>query len=618
MGRRVADDCEMTFDSASFVRGLTHKPGVYRMLDAQGNVLYVGKARDLRNRVSSYFRAADLGPKTRAMVRQVSDVQVTVTATETEALLLEQTLIKTLRPFYNIMWRDGKSYPYIQLTDHENFPSLKFYRGARFKRGTLFGPYPDSGAVRNSLKLLQKVFRIRQCEDTFFKNRSRPCLQYQIGRCSAPCVNLIDAQAYKEDMRHAVMFLKGKSRAIIAELQDRMNAASEALEFERAGAYRDRIRNLNHIREQQSVVAKTGDFDVIVVVHRAMMACVLVLFIRGGCVIGQRPWFLQDHLERGTSIVLTAFLSRFYLEGERGSFNVPSEIILGEEVADIELLTEIIRKQTGKRVSVTVGVKGRKARWCVLAATNAEQQFNTYLGRRQRLRKRFEALGMALGSDVVPRRMECFDVSHTFGEMAVASCVVFDSSGPLKSGYRRFNITNVDPGDDYAAMRQVLGRRYSKIGENPDELPDVLIVDGGKGQVSQAAKVLADLRIDDVHILGIAKGPSRKPGLETLIKGTDGSVLDLDGYPEALYLLQHIRDEAHRFALAGHIGQRRKARRKSGLDGIAAIGPARKRQLLRHFGGMRGIRNAGIEDLVKTPGISRQLAGRIYAALHGE
>lgn len=603
---------DRAFDAQAFLATLPKKPGVYRMVDEQGDVLYVGKARNLKNRVSSYFRASGLETKTMALVRKIADIEITVTNSETEALLLEQSLIKQERPPYNIVLRDDKSYPFIHVTNHKDFPRLTFHRGSKAKGGRYFGPFPSAAAVRESLNILQKLFRLRHCEDSFFKNRSRPCLQYQIQRCSGPCVGLIDAASYQEDVDLAAMFLEGKSSEVLDRFKQRMEEASEALEFERAAKYRDQIAQLRKVSEQQYVHAAEGDVDVFAVAEEAGIACVQALFIRAGRMLGQRTWFPRNELGVAMPALLSAFLSQYYFAS--AARDVPRTVISNCELEDAAVLAEALTAQAERRVDVVHSVRGQRARWQQLAAENAVVSVNAFLANKRNVYSRFVALQEGLGLDDVPTRLECFDISHTMGEATVASCVVFDSEGPLKSDYRRFNIEGVTAGDDYAAMEQALRRRYTRLMQGEGKLPDVLVIDGGKGQLERATAVLEELQVDDVTVLGIAKGPARRPDLERYFLPDTEVTLPNQG--DAVHLLQHIRDEAHRFAITGHRQRRQKARRKSEIDDIPGVGPKRRRQLLTHFGGIKGLKGASREEIAKVPGISGKLADDIYGVLH--
>ncbi len=606
-----------SFDSKAFLETLTSRPGVYRMLDAEGEIIYVGKAKNLKRRVSSYFSRHDTSPKTRVMVSHIRNIEVTITNTESEALLLENNLIKAHRPRYNILLRDDKSYPYIYLSD-DDFPRLTLHRGPRKKKGRYFGPYPSAAAVRESLNLLQKLFPVRQCEDSFYRNRHRACLQHQIKRCSAPCVDLIDRESYQEDVRHAIMFLEGKDNAIVDELVRKMEEASEALEFERAARYRDQIANLRRVQEKQYVMGGKGDLDVIAAALKDSVACVQVFFIRNGRNLGNKTYFPQHTAEADTAEILAAFIPQYYIGGGGGERQIPPEILISEALPEQELLEQVLSEQSGRKVSVSDKLRGDRARWLQLARTNAEQALNSHLATRQNIMTRFEALQEALELDDLPQRIECFDISHTMGEATVASCVVFDTNGAVKSDYRRFNIEGITPGDDYAAMEQALTRRFKRLKEGEGKFPDILLVDGGKGQLHQAEKVLEELQVVGVILIGVAKGPSRKPGLEQLILSGHNTPFILPPDSPALHLIQQVRDEAHRFAITGHRQRRAKARRTSSLEGIPGLGPKRRQLLLRQFGGLQEVARAGVEDLMVVKGISRQLAQSIYDAFHAD
>ena len=601
------------FDPEAFLASLTRKPGVYRMLDADGGVLYVGKARNLKARVSSYFRASGLTAKTMALVSKIADVQITVTRSETEALLLEQSLVKEDRPPYNVVLRDDKSYPYIHLTDHTDYPRLTFHRGAKKKTGRYFGPFPSAYAVRDSLNILQKLFRIRSCEDSFFQNRSRPCLQYQIHRCSGPCVGLVDPQQYADDVRLAVLFLEGSSRAVLQEFKRKMEVAAAALDFERAAKYRDQISHLRRVQENQYVHGAAGDVDAFGISLAGGHACVQGLFVRDGRVLGQRAWFPRNELDIDPGALLSAFLSQYYFGG--GEREVPRGVIVSVRPTDRDVLAEALSERAGRKVEVVAGPRGQRARWLEMAQQNAELAIGSFVADRRNVFARFVELQECLGFADVPRRIECFDISHTSGGDTVGSCVVFDTNGPLKSDYRRFNIEGVTPGDDFAAMDQALRRRYRRLKQGEGPFPDLLLIDGGLGQVRRAAAVLAELQVEDVRLLGIAKGASRRPGLERILTD-EGEEIVLPPSGGAFHLLQHVRDEAHRFAITGHRGRRRKRQRESELDGIPGVGPKRKRELLAHFGSVAGIKGASAEEIAKAPGVSRRLAETVYEALH--
>lgn len=603
-----------SFDAKAFIKTLPARPGVYRMIGEKHEVLYVGKAKNLKNRVSSYFRTTALDSKTLALVARIEQVETTVTGSETEALLLEQSLIKEYKPPYNIVFRDDKSYPYIYLSTEDTYPRLAFHRGAQKKKGRYFGPFPSAYSVRDSLNILQKVFRVRQCEDTFFKNRTRPCLQYQIKRCSGPCCDLVSPEDYADDVAHAVMFLEGKSNAVMQDYANKMEAASANLEFERAANYRDQITHLRRIQESQYVVGNQGDIDVMAAVVSPGGVCVLVMFIRGGRMLGNKTFYPKIRLDEDETGVLTAFLPQFYLAGAGGR-EIPPEVVLSHRVDDKLLLEQALTDHAGRKVLLSDNVRSYRRRWIELARTNAEQSLGTYLSNRNNLQQRFTALQEALSLDEPPGRLECFDISHSSGEATVASCVVFDQNGPLKSDYRRFNIEGITPGDDYAAMAQALTRRYTRIKKGEGALPDILFIDGGKGQLAQAERVMEELQIQGVRLVGVAKGPTRKAGLESLIV-SGGPELNLAPDDPALHLIQHIRDESHRFAITAHRNRRGKKRNESVLDNIDGVGPKRRRALLRHFGSASQVQSANAQELAKVEGISQVLAEHIYATLH--
>lgn len=615
----MSSDTSQPFDSKAFLKTLTTRPGVYRMLDAEGTVIYVGKAKNLKRRVSSYFSRHDNSPKTRVMVSQIRDIEITVTNTENEALLLENNLIKEHRPRYNILLRDDKSYPYIYLSD-DDFPRLGFQRGRRNKKGRYFGPFPSSSAVRESLNLMQKLFPVRQCEDSFFRNRTRPCLQYQIKRCSAPCVDYIDKERYGEDVRHAVMFIEGKNNDIIDELVRRMEQASEALEFEQAARYRDQIANLRRVQEKQYVMGEEGgNLDVIAAVQQSGVGCVQVFFIRNGRNLGNKTYFPRHTADSDEAELLAAFLPQYYLGGGAAQERqIPPEVLVNQTIPEVEVLEGVLSEQAGRKVAVSSRLRGERARWLQLAATNAEQALSSHMANKLNIMARFEALQEALEMDDLPQRIECFDISHTMGEATVASCVVFDTNGALKSDYRRFNIEGITPGDDYAAMHQALTRRFKRLKQGEGKFPDILLIDGGKGQLTQAEEVLEELQVIGVILIGVAKGPTRKPGVEQLILSGQETPIILPADSPARHLIQQVRDEAHRFAITGHRQRRAKARRTSPLEGIPGLGPKRRQQLLRQFGGLQEVARAGVEDLAKVKGISRQLAQGIYDAFHAD
>jgi excinuclease ABC subunit C len=600
------------FDSEGFLKSLTQLPGVYRMLSNDDEILYVGKAKNLKKRVSSYFRRTGLTGKTRALMNQVVSVEVTVTHTEAEALILESNLIKEHLPRYNILLRDDKSYPYVYLSSEDEYPRLAFHRGARKIPGKYFGPYPNAYAVRDSLNLIQKVFKIRQCEDSFFNNRSRPCLQYQIKRCSAPCVNLITPQEYQRDVRHAMQFLEGRSTEIADELITLMEKAAVDQDYEQAAIFRDQIRSLKKVQEHQYVEGERGNLDVVACHSQGGSACIQVFFIRQGRNLGNKDFFPKIPQQTSCEEILASFIPQYYLEK-----SIPEEILVSHKLKETNLLESVLTQTSGHSCRIRSNVRSARKRWLEMAVHNAQNSLEARLASRQGVLKRLEALQEALDLEQIPMRMECFDISHTSGEATVASCVVFDSNGPLKSDYRRFNIEGVTGGDDYAAMTQALTRRYTRLKKGEGKLPDLLVIDGGKGQIHQAEDVLKELQIEGVTLVGIAKGPGRKAGLETLFLSSKATPIILPENSGALHVLQQIRDEAHRFAITGHRQRRAKKRKTSVLEAIPGLGPKRRQSLLKQFGGLQEITKAGVEDLATVNGISRDLAQKIYDACHG-
>jgi excinuclease ABC subunit C len=601
------------FDSKAYLKALTSRPGVYQMYDEQGDLLYVGKAKNLKNRVGSYFRASGLTAKTMALVAKIQDIQVTVTSTEVDALLLEHNLIKEQQPPYNILLRDDKSYPYIFMSTEDKYPRISLHRGAKRKKGSYFGPYPSAGSVRESLHFLQKVFKVRACEDSYFSNRSRPCLQHQIDRCSAPCVELVTEEEYGEQVLATTLFLKGKSQELMVRLADDMEQAARELAFERAAVYRDQLSQLQHVQASQGIEGVQGDLDILAAAVANGRACVQVLFVRAARVLGSKTFYPPLKLDEDAPDVLAAFLPQYYLGGSRA---IPREIIVNHQPQDKDTLEQAFTVQSGRKVALRSRVRDARARWLKLAEQTAETNLQSHLAGKQTVLDRLQALQDTLQLPERPERMECFDISHSSGEATVASCVVFDSEGPRKSDYRKFNIENITPGDDYAAMQQALQRRYKRLKAGEGKLPDILFIDGGKGQVSQAMSVLQQFQITGVEVIGVAKGTTRKAGFETLVWGDSGKERQLPGDSPALHLIQHIRDEAHRFAITGHRARRGKARQRSTLEGIPGVGAKRRRELLRHFGSAQGVENANIEELKKISGISATMAQQIYDHLH--
>jgi len=607
------------FDSNAFLKTVPHKPGVYRMICAEGKILYVGKAKDLKNRVSSYFRKNLVNSRIYSMVKQIHDVQITLTSTEAEALLLESNLIKKHHPRYNILLRDDKSYPYIYLSKHQ-YPRLTFHRGGRKGQGEYFGPYPSAGSVRETLNLLQKLFQVRQCENSYFSNRSRPCLQYQIQRCTAPCTNEITEKNYQRGVRHTVQFLQGKSQQVIDELVQQMDLASSKLEYESAAIFRDQIEKLRQVSQQQSISGGQGDVDVVALQYASDVASVQVLTIRKGNNLGNKNFFpkmpSQFKDQKNSEIqIMASFLAQYYMSRE-----IPSEVLLSHQPEGLSALQEMLSIKAERKVTLSYKLRGDRQRWIDMASRNAQHALSTHLASKAGIQKRVTALQNELNLDYIPARIECFDISHTMGEATVASCVVFGLEGAIKSEYRRYNIKDIVAGDDYAAMRQALQRRFRKAVEaQTDEdakLPDILLIDGGKGQVTQAIEVLQNLQISGVDIIGVTKGEGRRQDMDTLTIGKQK--IYLPAHSSALHLIQQIRDEAHRFAITGHRQRRQKARNTSPLEGIAGLGQKRRQILLKQFGGIRAITRASVDELSKVKGISATLAEKIYDVFHND
>ncbi|HTC43703.1 MAG TPA: excinuclease ABC subunit UvrC [Steroidobacteraceae bacterium] len=600
-----------TFDPKEFVGSLPRRPGVYRMYGANHDLLYVGKARNLRDRVGTYFNPSNVVPKVHALVQQITAIEVTVTHSEVEALLLEYNLIKEHRPRFNVVLRDDKSFPYIHLrTDHE-FPKLAFYRGARAQPGRYFGPFPNAGAVRETLQGLQKLFRIRNCRDSFFANRTRPCLQHQIGRCSAPCVGLIDAVTYGQDVEAAVKVLEGRNQEVHAQLRERMEVAAQRLQFERAAQIRDQLAALANIQSQQIVTSEeSGDADAFAVVGEPGEYAISVMLVRGGRNLGTTSYFPRAALADPDE-ALGSFILQYYTGQEP-----PSEVLLSLALADSEAMGEVLRERAKHAVSVRRPVRGIAARWVELTQENATQALRMRQAQRRNAAEMMVALADALDLAQVPQRIECFDISHTAGEGTVASCVVFGPEGAMKKEYRRFNIAGITPGDDYAALHQALLRRYARVKEGEIQCPDLLLIDGGAGQIAAVHSVLMELGVTELTLVGIAKGPDRRPGQERLFVQGEDVPLTLPPESAALRLVQRVRDEAHRFAITGH--RKRRARRfnESVLESIAGLGPARRRALLRHFGGLQGVLRAAVADIEQVEGIGASLARNIYDHLH--
>ncbi|MCK5120789.1 MAG: excinuclease ABC subunit UvrC [Methylococcales bacterium] len=601
----------LDFDIKDFIKNLTKRPGIYKMLNHKGEIIYIGKAKNLKNRVSSYFRGSTASPKQQAMVVKIVSIEITVTHTEGEALLLESQQIKRYKPRYNICLRDDKSYPYLFISSYHDYPQITLHRGAKKKRGRYFGPYPSAGAVKETLKLLQKIFPVRQCDDSYYNNRSRPCLQYQIERCTAPCVGLIDKASYAEDLNNTILFLEGKGNLLIDQLIDKMEAASKNLEFERAVVFRDQITRLRTVLEKHFVHGEKGDVDIIACETKAGVACVQVFFIRNGQNLGNKLFFPKITDDYTPANVLQAFISQYYLERQ-----APYELIVSHLMDESALLSEVLAKQVNHSVTISVNVRGERLKWLQMAKVNAENSLLSKLSDKQGIYARYLSLQEELGCKELPKRLECFDISHTQGDQTVASCVVFDREGPVKSAYRRFNIEGITPGDDYAAMYQAVYRRFKRLKKGEHQAPDILLIDGGKGQINEAQKALAELEVNNVMIVGVSKGPDRKAGMEKLILVDQEQPMDITSGASALLLIQHIRDEAHRFAITGHRQRRAKAKKESVLESITGLGPKRRQLILKQFGGLQGVSNAGVDALAGIDGISRQLAQRIYDNFH--
>jgi excinuclease ABC subunit C len=598
------------FDPKPILKNLPNLPGVYRMINAMDEVIYVGKAKDLKKRVSSYFSKNLPSPRTRMMVRNIVKIETTVTHNEAEALLLENNLIKGLMPRYNVLFRDDKSYPYIVLTGDES-SRLAFHRGAQRKGNQYFGPFPNSVAVRESIQLLQKVFKLRTCENTVFANRSRPCLQHQIERCTAPCVGLISAENYNNDVHQAAMFLQGKTNEVIDALGARMNTASANQEYEMAVVFRDRMQALRHVQAKQFVSDfNVSDADVIACTELQGQHCINLVMIRGGRHLGDRSYMPKNSEGETLETSMEAFIAQHYV-----AQNTPPLIVVGVKI-ETTVLEEVLSEQAGRKVKINTNPIGDKRVWLKMAQTNAELALGQRAATSANQTAKLLALREALHLPDNTERIECFDISHTMGEATVGSCVVFDRGDMQNSEYRRYNVTGITPGDDYAAMRDVLTRRYKKVAAGEGVRPDLIFIDGGKGQLSVAVEVMAEVGMEDILLVGIAKGEERRPGLETMIFSDTGEMLNLEKDNKGLHLLQQIRDEAHRFAITGHRAKRAKARLHSSLEDIEGIGAKRRKALLTRFGGLDGVKGASIDEIAQVEGISQNLAEKIYGELH--
>ncbi|CAD5275241.1 excinuclease UvrABC, endonuclease subunit [Alteromonas sp. 38] len=601
------------FDSAAFLKNLTSQPGVYRMYNAQEDVIYVGKAKNLKKRVSSYFRMNVDNAKTRSLVMQIANMDVTVVNSETEAFLLENNFIKKYKPRYNVVMRDDKSYPFIFLSDHQH-PRLSFHRGPQKKKGEYFGPYPSAGAVRESLRSMQRIFPVRQCEDSYYRARSRPCLQYQMQRCSAPCVEgYVSDEEYNEQIDLARLFLKGKNQQVIGTLVDKMEKASEALNFEAAARYRDQINTLRKVQERQWVAGTQDEMDIFGFAVKGNMACIQVMFIRDSQLLGSKAFFPKVPNTADEQEIFESFFLQFYLAGNK---LIPKQMVFASALSDEQAIADLLSSEAGYRVNFFKGAREEKRRYLELAQANAETALEAQYGEQKSVFARYLDLETALELEAPLQRMECFDISHTSGEQTVASCVVFNREGPLKSDYRRYNIEGITPGDDYAAMAQALKRRYKSVKE-VQKIPDLLLIDGGKGQLSQAESFFKDWPHDKKPmLLGVAKGTTRKPGLETIILADSHDTVPMDSHSPALHLIQHIRDESHRFAITGHRNRRQKVKTTSSLETIPGVGAKRRQTLLKYMGGLQGLKKASKDEIASVPGISKELADTIYDHLH--
>ena len=619
----LPDVAQQSFDHKSFLKHLTARPGVYQMHDGKGDVIYVGKAKNLKNRVSSYFASRGLTAKTVALVARIVRIDVTVTATEAEALILEQNLIKNHRPPFNILLRDDKSYPYVFISDGD-YPRVSYHRGAKRQKGRYFGPYPSAIAVRESLNILQRMFKVRQCEDSFYRTRSRPCLQYQIKRCTAPCVQLVSPSEYKKQVTSTRLFLEGKSTVLNEQLVSLMQTAASELKFEEAGEYRDQIQYLQKITETQFIESEASgqanaNVDVVAVSVKAGLCCVHVLYVRSGRMLGSKSFYPKLTLDQSEIEMLEAFLIQYYLEqAKSSSTELPTRVIVAMLSPQCAVLEQAISSLSQKKLSIVEAKQGVSSKWLSLAADTANENLKQRLTDKQSIRERFEDLQQQFQLEEMPKRIECFDISHSSGEATVGSCVVFDQTGPVKSDYRRFNIEGITGGDDYAAMRQALYRRFKRLAKGEGKCPDVLLIDGGKGQVTQAKAVLAEFQLEHILIIGVAKGSTRKAGFEQLILANENRVVKLNDDAKALHLIQFVRDESHRFAIKSHTAKRDKKRSKSQLDDIPGVGPKRRKDLLLHFGSVKSIKEAPVRELIKVQGVSEKIAEDIYACFHND
>ncbi|QDP01378.1 excinuclease ABC subunit UvrC [Thalassotalea sp. PS06] len=606
---------EELFDYKAFLKVTTEQSGVYRMYDSQSTVIYVGKAKNLKKRLSSYFRKDVGSTKTRALVAQIRAIDVTVTHTEGEALILENNYIKKYQPKYNILLRDDKSYPYILITDHRH-PKLGAHRGGKKIKGDYFGPFPSAGAVWESLRLMQRLFPIRQCEDSYYRARSRPCLQYQLKRCSAPCVGKVSDDEYTEQVKLAKLFLRGKNDQVIENLVSKMEVASENLHFEQAASYRDQIATLRKVQQQQFVSGMTAELDVLGFYRLKNQACIHQLFIRDQKILGSKSYFPSIPAETEDADIIEAFITQSYLGQGVEQANIAREIVLPMAFDGKQQLQSLLSQQVGHEVKLLSNVRTERKKYLALASTNAETALRVKNSHKESMQARFDQLNKLFDLPTPIERIECFDISHTMGQQTIASCVVFNTEGPLKSDYRRYNVVGITPGDDYAAMSFALNKRYGKLTAE-DKYPDIVFIDGGKGQLGRAEQFFNDLDLSKTPLLvGVAKGESRKPGLETLIMAGSHQLISLEPTSSALHLVQHIRDESHRFAIAGHRAKRAKVSKKSSLEDIPGIGPKRRQAMLKYLGGLQEVKKASVEELAKVPGVSLELAKNIFASLH--
>ena len=615
MSEKNLSNDALTFDHKAFLAAVSDQAGVYRMYDINQTVIYVGKAKHLKKRLASYFRKDVGSNKTRALVKQITAIDVTVTHTEGEALILENNYIKKYQPKYNILLRDDKSYPYLLITDHKH-PKLGLHRGGKKVKGDYFGPYPTVGAVWESLRLMQKIFPLRQCEDSYYRARSRPCLQYQLGRCSAPCVDKISPENYQEQVQLAKLFLKGKSSTVIEHLVENMQSASKTLNFEHAAKYRDQIATLRKVQQQQFVSGTVAELDVIGLHRHKSQACIHLLFVREQKILGSKSYFPTVPIDTSDAEIIAAFISQHYIGNELNLGAIPKEIIIPQAIDNQQDIVQVISSQAEREVKLSNNVRSERAQYLKLACTNATTALMTRNSHKESMQARFTALNEVFELPNGISRIECFDISHTMGQQTVASNVVFNQEGPLKSDYRRYNVHGITPGDDYAAMAFALDKRYSKV-TSEEKMPDIIFIDGGKGQLSKAEAFFAGIeQVKTPLLVGVAKGESRKPGLETLILAGSHQLISLPATSPALHLVQHIRDESHRFAITGHRAKRQKASKKSTLETIPGIGAKKRQALLQYLGGLQEVLKADKATLEKVPGISKLLAENIYDALH--